>query len=390
MKLKQYQKYKDSGVLWIGDVPNSWELMRFKFTVRICNGQDYKDVEDEEGKYPILGTGGEFGRSVKYLYNKPSVLLGRKGTIDKPQYTEKPFWTVDTLFYTEIGKRMVPKFVYYFSIIFPFEKYSDTTTVPSMTQEKLNQIEITIPPKPEQLHMVKYLDKEITKIDQTIETLRKLKEILKEKRLCLVGQAILDDKLPRTRIQHLVENISSPIHRKEKEVYTPLGLYNWARGIFHKSQTAGEELGDSSFYYVKEGDLILSGQFAWEGAVAIAGPKEEGCVVSHRFPILRGKKEKIRTEYLWAFFTSKEGDFILNECSIGSAGRNRPLNINRLMKQKITVPSFELQERVVRIIEKEKKLEKLDKKFTRLMEEYKKSLIHHIVTGKVDVRGIES
>ena len=183
-------KMKDSGVEWIGKIPEGWEVMKFKFTVRICNGQDYKTVEDEAGNYPILGTGGEFGRSSKYLYNQPSVLLGRKGTIDKPQYTESPFWTVDTLFYTKIRKIMVPKFVYYFSINFPFEKYSDTTAVPSMTQEKLNQIEITIPQKPEQQQIVKYLDKQTSKIDQTIKKIEDKVTLMEEYKYSLIHHVV--------------------------------------------------------------------------------------------------------------------------------------------------------------------------------------------------------
>lgn len=66
-------------------------------------------------------------------------------------------------------------------------------------------------------------------------------------------------------------------------------------------------MGDSSFFYVEEGDLILSGQFAWEGAVTMATEKETGCVVSHRYPVIRGKS--IATEYLFALFMTNFGDF---------------------------------------------------------------------------------
>ena len=95
----------------------------------------------------------------------------------------------------------------------------------------------------------------------------------------------------------------------------------------------------------------------------------------------------INNEYLWALFTSDFGDFLLNQCSVGSAGRNRPLNINLLMKEKIPVPSLKVQERIKEIVQKEKEIKEKIKRLNILFEEYKKSLIHHVVTGKVDVRG---
>lgn len=57
----------------------------------------------------------------------------------------------------------------------------------------------------------------------------------------------------------------------------------------------------------------MSGQFAWEGAIALAKKDENTSIVSHRFPIVRGKKDILNTEYLWAFFTTQMGDFVLNE-----------------------------------------------------------------------------
>ena len=75
---------KDSGVTWLGEIPEGWKQKKLKYFARIKNGQDQKKVIAENGKYPIYGSGGEFGRTNTYLYNKTSVLLGRKGTVDKP------------------------------------------------------------------------------------------------------------------------------------------------------------------------------------------------------------------------------------------------------------------------------------------------------------------
>ena len=87
--------YKASGIEWLGDIPEHWEVKRLKDFAKVENGKDYKHVEVEDGGYPVFGSGGEFRRSSEFLYDNPSVLLGRKGTIDKPLFVTDAFWTVD-------------------------------------------------------------------------------------------------------------------------------------------------------------------------------------------------------------------------------------------------------------------------------------------------------
>jgi len=143
-------------------------------------------------------------------------------------------------------------------------------------------------------------------------------------------------------------------------------------------------LGDSDFFFVKPGDLILSGQFAWEGAVALATEDEEGCVVSHRYPVYRGK-QGINTAYLSGLLRSRFGDFLLNEASRGSAGRNRPLNTWRLGKEKMPIPSIELQDAVERALAFEWQLKKRIDKSVALLQEARTALITNAVTGQIDV-----
>jgi type I restriction enzyme S subunit len=123
-------KLKPSGVEWIGDIPKHWEVWRLKFLAQIRNGQDFKEVEAESG-YPVIGSGGQFASASKFLYEGESVLFGRKGTVDKPLYINGRFWTVDTMFYTEVSKNVSAKFLYYSALTFPFDYYSTKTALPS-------------------------------------------------------------------------------------------------------------------------------------------------------------------------------------------------------------------------------------------------------------------
>ena len=118
----------------------------------------------------------------------------------------------------------------------------------------------------------------------------------------------------------------------------------------------------------------------------MASSDENSCIVSHRYPIIRGENNILDTEYLWAYLTTKEGDFLLNENSIGSAGRNRPLNMNTLMKEKIPVPSMKLQKEVATIVKMETEIKKSIATSISLLKERRNSLISTVVTGKIDVR----
>ena len=183
-------KLKDSGIEWLGDIPEHWVISKFKYFATIRNGKDQKGVLVENGKYPILGTGGEFGRASEFLYDKPSVLLGRKGTIDKPQFIEEPFWTVDTLFYTEIHEDVSPKYLFYLSTLIPFNLLQESSAVPSMTQDKLHNVFLTKPIKEEQNKIVKHIENEMNKMDLLISKAKESIQKLKEYRQSLISEAV--------------------------------------------------------------------------------------------------------------------------------------------------------------------------------------------------------
>ena len=243
-----------------------------------------------------------------------------------------------------------------------------------------------MPPTAEQERISTYLDREACRIDSAISSQERMVDLLKERIDSLVLKSISEKHVQHIRIGHITETVSRPIGESPSRSYTRLGLFNRGRGLFHKDDSNFDEMGDSEFFYVRPGDLIISGQFAWEGAVAMAGAAEDGCVVSHRYPILRGLDGVVKTEYLLAFFCTELGTFLLNEHSRGAAGRNRPLNIRSLLKEKIPLPSIELQMHVVEAIKQRKSI--LDKiaQLNRLLKERRSAIVTNAVTGQIDVR----
>lgn len=135
----------------------SWSSLEEVATIK--GGKDYKNLSS--GEIPVYGSGGIMTYVNKFSYDKPTVLLPRKGSISNIFYLDKPFWNVDTIFYTVIDEeRIIPKFFYHFICNFHIEKLNTSNAArPALTREVLNKIKIPIPPLYEQERIVKILDK---------------------------------------------------------------------------------------------------------------------------------------------------------------------------------------------------------------------------------------
>lgn len=154
-----------------------YEKYKLSELVKIKYGKNQKKVVSEFGDIPIYGTGGLMGYATKYLYNKPSVLIGRKGSIGKVKYVEHPFWTVDTLFYTEVNDEIViPRYLFYKMSLIDLNIYNEGTTIPSLRTETLNRLVFKIPSIKEQLKILNI----IKPIDDKIELNNKINKNLEE------------------------------------------------------------------------------------------------------------------------------------------------------------------------------------------------------------------
>jgi type I restriction enzyme S subunit len=155
-----------------------WVVKRLGEVLKVKHGKSQKNVEDVNGCYPILGTGGFMAYSNTYLYNKPSVLIGRKGTIDKPQYMDIPFWTVDTLFFTEVFNDFNPKYIFYAFSLIDWYSYNEASGVPSLNAKTIESIEKEFPSLEEQTRIATILsdmDAEITALEAKLAKTKQVK-----------------------------------------------------------------------------------------------------------------------------------------------------------------------------------------------------------------------
>lgn len=123
---------------------------------KIKYGKDHKKLND--GSIPVYGSGGVMRYVDAVLWNKPSVLIPRKGTLGNLFYVDEPFWTVDTLFWTDIdAAQVVPKYLFYQLKTKDLASLNVGTAVPSLTTEVLNEVQIDLPSLEKQKQIVEVL-----------------------------------------------------------------------------------------------------------------------------------------------------------------------------------------------------------------------------------------
>ena len=123
-----------------------WKTDIWSNVLKIVNGKNQKAVESEDGEYLICGSGGAMGRATEYLTNENSVIIGRKGSINKPLLMREKYWNVDTAFGIEPNTKYINvDYLYMFCVFFNFEKLNKAVTIPSLTKADLLNIEMPIP-----------------------------------------------------------------------------------------------------------------------------------------------------------------------------------------------------------------------------------------------------
>ena len=156
------------------------ELKKYKLgeLIKIKNGKDHKELS--EGVFPVYGSGGIMRYVDGYLYDKPSVLLPRKGSLDNIQYCDKPFWTVDTLYYTVVNEELAsPYYLYRYLRLLDLGQLDSGTGVPSMTFDSYYNIKVKLPKIEEQKLIASVLqnfDRKIAlnrQINATLESMSK-------------------------------------------------------------------------------------------------------------------------------------------------------------------------------------------------------------------------
>lgn len=402
------------GAPWLPErLPDGWHIAQMRRIATIRNGADYKEVEVSTGGYPVYGSGGEFRRADQYLYDGDSVLFGRKGTIDKPLLVSGRFWTVDTMFFTELKTGIEPRFLHYCATTMPFDYYSTSTALPSMTQGQLGGHRLALPPVSEQRAIADFLDRETTRIDMLIEQQQRLIELSRERRTAVRTERALTGTrptdlvasplpwarrlpsewqvVPLTSVARL-ESGHTPSRTRDdwwEDCYIPWISLNDVGAMRETKylettthQLSDEGIANSSARLLPAGTVVLS-RDATVGRTSIMGIPM--ATSQHFAAWICGPR--LDPEYLWALFTDAMQPYF---ASFQNGSTIRTIGMGDLKAFRIPLPPLEEQRRIVTYLDMQtSKIDTLiaeTERFIELARERRSALITAAVTGQIDVR----
>lgn len=415
MSFPRYPAYKDSGVEWLGELPEHWAVSPLKRMLSLQNGSDHKDIECLEG-YPVIGSGGPFACASDFMHDGESVLLGRKGTIDKPLYVSGKFWTVDTMYWSKIQPGAFGRFAFYSALTIPFAYYSTNTALPSMTKSVLEAHLLGTPSEQEQIAIARFLDRETAKIDALVAEQERLIELLKEKRQAVISQAVtkgLDPSAPMrdSGVKWLGE---VPAHwevRSISSVSTKItnGYVGPTRDILVEDgvrylqslHIKGNKIRFDQPYYVREewslehrksiletGDVLIV-QTGDIGQVAVVPPEFAGCNC-HALIIVSPMRDVLSGDWLSSVLNSDYGFHSL--LSIQTGALHPHLNCGNVKFLVVPVPPRTEQDAIQRYITD--RVDRFDDLIREagiavdLLRERRSALVSAAVTGQIDVREV--
>lgn len=404
--LKPYSKYTESDLQFVSRIPSEWKIVRTKSHFRLAveksgsnHSKELLSVYTHIGVRPrkdLEARGNKASSTDNYwIVNRGDIvvnkLLAWMGAIGVSHYEGVTSPAYDVL------RPKVQLNTDYYHYLFRTKNYLRLFKARSrgimdmrlrLYFDEFGQIPLISPPLDDQNKIVAFLNSIDRKVSLIISEKKKTLSLTSEIRQSIVAKAIQNDDTKWMRLSSVVDLVYRDIGRNPKQKYKPIGLFNRGRGIFHKPEVFGKDLGDSNFQWVSHGDLVISGQFAWEGAIALAQEIDNETIASHRYFILKGKPEYVITEYVLAFLRTEYGQLLLEYCSRGAAGRNKPLNIKSLLKEKIPIPNLKEQIKIKDVIEHENSLKKSVESTIAGIREYQLKINTDVVLGNLDVRNV--
>ena len=244
---------------------NGWEIKKLGEICDIICGQDYKAVKDDNGQYPIYGTGGIMGYASQYRCPANSVIIGRKGNINNPLYVECDFWNVDTAFGVVPNRNsLIPKYFYLFCKSYDFTKHDVAVTIPSLRRTDIIKIEVPVPPLPEQEKIVSELDCLSGIIEKKRQQLKELDALAQSIFYEMFGNPVDNERgWEVKKLGEVVTSVnygtSSPANEGGKFTYLRMNNLTY-NGYLDLNDTKSIDVSEKDLdkYVVRKGDILFN------------------------------------------------------------------------------------------------------------------------------------
>jgi len=433
MKFNPYPKYKDSGIQWIGEIPEGWEVRKLKYIGAITMGQspDSNLINGEGAGIPFFQGKADFGK----LYPEPKSWIKHPIKIAQKNdiliTVRAPVGSLNIANQTCcIGRGIAAikfqnyKYIYYVLHLVekPLNIISSGSTFEAIGFNDLKTIDIPFcTNNQDQTAIANFLDSKTAKIDALIEKDKRLIELLKERRTALINYAVTKGLDPNAKLKdsgvewigeipegwevrklkHIALIRISNIDKKSKPNEEEVLLCNYNEVYNNESITSNLSFMNATAtmeqinkFSIKKGDVIITKDSETPEDIAVPSLVEENLnniVCGYHLALIKPNESKIKGEFLLRIFQSRKinDQFVISANGVTRFG----ISTYPIKNSFVIVPPLPDQTAIANFLDQstakiDKTIQKIKEKIN-LLQEYKKSLIHHVVTGKVDVRGVE-
>jgi type I restriction enzyme, S subunit len=190
--LSENAPLKETGIVWLGQVPEHWEVKQLKWTIMFQRGHDLPTDEREDGKFPLITSAGLSTHVSAAKAKAPGIVTGRYGTIGAFYLIEEDYWPLNTTLYSIDLRGNHPKYLLYMlNHLAPlFLVNAAKSAVPGVDRNDIHPTPTAVPPLPEQVAIAEFLDREIAQLDNLSVQVEKAIDRLQEYRAALINAAV--------------------------------------------------------------------------------------------------------------------------------------------------------------------------------------------------------
>ena len=405
--MKRYPEYKQSGVEWIGEIPRHWNLAMLKYTARLVYGDTLISENRQNGVVPVYGSNGIIDTHSSANTLAPAIIVGRKGSLGKIQYSDVPCFVIDTAYFIDRRTSHVnPRWLYYILQALKLERFRNSV-LPGLNRESAESQNIPLITKADQTQIANFLDRKTEQIDELIRIKERQIELLQEQRIALINQAVTKGLDPNMEMKPSgVEWIGEiPKHwevRRNKRIFyerddrsetgeEELLTVSHITGVSPRAEkkNVGMFLAETmeGYKHCSVGNLVINTMWAWMGALGVSS--FDG-IVSPSYNVYELKSSEYVPKYYDYLYRTPNHIQEIIRWSKGIWHSRWRLYPDAFFSMFAITPPFSEQVKIVDFLNR--KNQQIDELITaeqrkiELLKEYRQSLISEAVTGRIDVR----
>lgn len=421
-KFKPYPKYKDSGVEWLGEIPEGWDVKKLKFVTRFAYGNSLASEDRNEGDVNVYGSNGIVGSHTLSNTKGPCLIIGRKGSFGKITFSEKPCFAIDTTYFVDsLGTKHNIRWLYYLLLTLRLDAISKDSAVPGLSREDAYGNYLPSCKNEEQTQIAEFLDHETSRIDSLIEMKNRQIELLQEKRSALITHAVTKGLNPNAKmkdsgvawigeipegweifsIKHLLKNRKDAIKTgpfgsqllSSEMMAGDIKVYN-QRNVLDNDFESGEnyisyeKYTELKAFRIFPDDLLITTRGTIGKCAIFPNNASEG-ILHPCLMRIQVDSKKILHKYL-SIIIQESSIVRTNLQLLSNATTIDVIYSDSLKSVKMPIPTISEQIQIAQFLEKE--TSKIDTLISKIqfsidkLTEFRTALISAAVTGKIDVR----